>query len=664
MEEQITMVDIEQKTINQLRALIMDTVRGANSGHTGGAFSSLDFTYVLYNDFLKFDPDDDQWFDRDRFVLSPGHESALLYSIFHLIGWLDIEELKNFRQLGSKTPGHPERGLTPGVECTTGPLGQGVGNAVGMALSESILRNKFGEDVVSHHTYLLHSDGDIQEPVAQGAVALAGHWGLNKLIAYYDANQAQISGKVSRSDSTDYKMFYEANKWHVQEVDGQDREAIRSAIRRAQMETEKPSIIIGHNVIAPGCATMEGDHNTHGAPLPPEEISATKEKLELDPEKFYHLSDDVVKDFRKSFDYARQEVSSWKNTLDSKLNSDVDFNKSWNMCINGDISSVKFPTFDYGGSMATRKAWAPILDSICDSFDFLVGGSADLEPSNVTAGFAERVGDYTKNNQSGRNFAYGVREFPMGVINNGIAQHGGLKVFGATFFSFSDYERPALRLRALQKLPVITEYTHDSIYVGEDGPTHQPIEQLMACRTIPDLMVFRPADANEASIAAQLAFSYSDRSSIILLTRQKLPVIDRSEYSHYDNFRKGGYVISDSKGNPDVTIISTGSEVPLALEAKKQLSGYNIRVVNLGCWELFEEQDDSYKKEVIDNTSLKISIEAGITMGWHKYTGSNGLNIGIDRYGESAPGEDVADYLEMSLDKIVDKIKSKLSQRL
>ena len=660
MEEQIIMVDIEQKAINQLKALIMDTVRGANSGHTGGPFSSLDFTYVLYHDFLKYNPDDDKWFNRDRFVLSPGHESVLLYSIFHLIGWIDIDELKNFRQLGSKTPGHPERGLTPGVECTTGPLGQGVGNAIGMAISESILRNKFGGDFVSHYTYLLHSDGDIQEPVAQGSIALAGHWGLNKLIAYYDANKAQISGKVKRSDSTDYKMFYEANRWHVQEVDGQDRGAIRSAIRIAQMEIDKPSVIIGHNVIAPGCATMEGDHNTHGTPLPPEEISATKEKFGLDPEKFYHLSDDVVDHFRKSHEYARQEVSSWKKTLDEKLSSDSNFNKNWNMCVTGDMSSVKYPTFDYGENMATRKAWGPILDSICDSFDFLVGGSADLEPSNVTKGFAERVGDYTKDNESGRNFAYGVREFPMGAINNGIAQHGGLKVFGATFFVFSDYERPALRLRALQKLPVITEYTHDSIYLGEDGPTHQPIEHLMACRAIPDLMVFRPADANEASVAAQLAFNYLDRASIILLTRQKLPVIDRDQYSHYDNFRRGGYIISDSDGAPDVTIIATGSEVSLALDAKKQLSEHNIRVVNLGCWELFEEQDASYRKKIIDDKSFKISIEAGITMGWHKYTGTNGLNIGIDRYGESAPGVDVANHLEMSLDKVVCRIKSKL----
>jgi len=661
-EDLMTKLDIEQKTINQLKALIMDTVRGANSGHTGGPFSSLDFTYVLYNDFLKYDPNDDLWPDRDRFVLSPGHESALLYSVLCLVGWLDIEELKAFRQFGSKTPGHPERGLTPGVECTTGPLGQGVANAVGMAVSESILRSKFGEDVVNHYTYLLHSDGDIQEPVAQGAVALAGHWGLNKLISYYDANKAQISGKVDRSDTTDYKMFYEANGWHVQEVDGQDREAIRSAIRIAQMEIDRPSIIIGHNVIAPGCATMEGDHNTHGAPLPPEEISATKEKLGLDPSLFYELSDDVVTNFRASYEYAKQEVDSWRKNLEDKIKTDDKFCSDWNASQNGDLSSVEFPVFEAGDELATRKAWAPILDSICDSYEFLVGGSADLEPSNVTAGFAERVKDFSKENPSGRNFAYGVREFPMGAINNGIAQHGGLKVFGATFFAFSDYERPALRMRALQGLPVISEYTHDSIYVGEDGPTHQPIEQLMACRTIPNLMVFRPADANEASVAAKLAFTYSDLASIILLTRQKLPVIDREKYTHYNAFDKGAYVISEyDNSKPSLSIFASGSEVSLALDVKESLSDeFSIRVVNFGCWELFEMQSEEYKSAIIHDSSIKVSVEAGITAGWERYTGndkSNSLNIGIDTYGESAPGKKVAEHFGLTVDAISEKIK-------
>ena len=312
-------IDIEQKSINQAKALVMDMVRGANSGHTGGPFSSMDFVYVLYKEFLKFNPKDPNWFNRDRFVLSAGHESALLYAILHYVGWLTIDDLKSFRQMGSKTPGHPERGHTPGVESTTGPLGQGVGNAVGMAVAEAVLRNQFGKDLVDHFTYFLHSDGDIQEPVAMGSVGIAGHWGLGKLIGYYDANKAQISGQVERSDSIDYVKFYESNNWHVQEVNGQNRDEIRNAIRIAQMEIEKPSIIIGHNIIAPGCATMEGDHNTHGAPLPPEEISQTKIKWGLNPESFYYVSEDVLIDFRQSYDYASQEVQSWNLILREKM---------------------------------------------------------------------------------------------------------------------------------------------------------------------------------------------------------------------------------------------------------------------------------------------------------------------------------------------------------
>ncbi len=564
-------LDIEQKSINQAKALIMDMVRGANSGHTGGPFSSLDFTYVLYKDFLKFDPDSPDWFNRDRFVLSAGHESALLYAILNFIGWLSIEDLKKFRQLGSKTPGHPERGHTPGVESTTGPLGQGFANAVGMAVAESVLRNQLSSDIIDHFTYFLHSDGDIQEPVAMGAAAIAGHWGLGKLIGYYDANKAQISGEVDRSDSVDYVKFYEANNWHVQEVDGQNREEIRNAIRLAQMEIEKPSIIIGHNVIAPGCATMEGDHNTHGAPLPPEEIAKTKQKLGLDSDKFYYVSDDVLEDFRESFDYARDEVKAWDLSLSKKMEDEI-FKENWKICIDGEIPDIDWPSFDPGEVIATRKVWGAVIEAMAPKIKTLVGGSADLEPSNVTAGFANMVKDFSKGNHSGRNFAYGVREFPMGAINNGIAQHGGLKVFGATFFVFSDYERPAVRMRALQKLPVISEYTHDSIFVGEDGPTHQPIEHLMASRTIPNLLVLRPCDANEAVVASRLAFEQAEFPSLVLLTRQGLPVLDRSIYPSAEGFRKGAYIISDYgrvlpdiQGNHKILLLCCNLEIQLQL---------------------------------------------------------------------------------------------------
>ena len=656
-------MDLEQKSINIAKGLIMDTVRKADSGHTGGPLSSLDFSYVLFKEFLKFDPDNPNWFDRDRFVLSVGHESALLYTLLTYIGWVDIEDLKQFRQLGSKTPGHPERGITPGVEATTGPLGQGVGNAVGMAVSECILRNHFGEDAVNHYTYVLHGDGDIQEPIAQGSIALAGHWGLGKLIAYYDANDAQISGKVSRSDSTDYQKMYESHGWQVINVDGHDRDAIRSAIRQAQMEYERPTVIIGKTIMAQGCATMEGDHNTHGAPLPPDEISATKEKLGLNPNEFFQLPKDVLDDFRSPYKYSRDEVKAWQFNL-SKRMEDEDFKKKWELAINDEIPNIKWPIFESNQDIATRKVWGSIIEGLAPYKTTLVGGSADLEPSNVTEGFAEMVSDFNKNNFSGRNFAYGVREFPMGAINNGIAQHGGLKVFGATFFVFSDYERPAIRLRALQNLPVISEYTHDSIYVGEDGPTHQPIEHIMSCRLIPNLLVLRPGDANEAVIASRIAFEQKDRPSLVLLTRQKLPVFDRSIYPSAESVYKGGYVMQESEGDTDITIFCSGSEVWVALEVREILSQYKIRVVNLACWELFEEQSEEYKKQVIGpSNALKVSIEAGVTIGWQKYTGASGLNFGIDRFGESAPGKEVAEALGMTPSKIAKSIEKHLHTR-
>ena len=650
-------LDIDQYAINIAKGLVMDTVRKADSGHTGGPLSSMDYTYTLFKEFLKFDPDDPQWKDRDRFVLSAGHESALIYTMLTYIGWLEIDDLKQFRQLGSRTPGHPERGLTPGVEATTGPLGQGVGNAVGMAVSECILRHQFGEDVMNHYTYCLHGDGDIQEPVSQGAIALAGHWGLAKLINYYDANNAQISGKVTRSDSADIVKIYEANGWHVQEIDGHDREAIRDAIRKAQMEIEKPSVIIGRTTMAQGCATMEDDHNTHGAPLPHEEIAATKEKLDLNPEEFFQLPKDVVEDFRKGFEFARSEVAAWKSALETRM-EEVEFAEKWNIAFGDTLPSFDLPSYEPGQKVATRKIWGPFIEKFAECHPTLVGGSADLEPSNVTTGFANLVGDFTRNNRLGRNFAYGVREFPMGTINNGIALHGGLEVFGATFFVFSDYERPAIRLRALQGLPVVSEYTHDSIFVGEDGPTHQPVEHLMACRAIPNLLVLRPGDANEAIVASRIAFEQTNRPALVLLTRQGLPVFDRNTYPSAEEFRKGGYIMQNCEGAPEVVIIATGSEVWVALEVAEKISENKVRVVNMGCWELFDEQSLEYRQSVLgDESALRVSIEAGVTLGWEHYTGLNGLNIGINTFGESAPGGEVADHFGITPGKVADKIQ-------
>tara|TARA_Y100000590_G_scaffold84400_1_gene94294 strand:+ start:681 stop:2675 length:1995 start_codon:yes stop_codon:yes gene_type:complete len=662
----VKLKDIDQVSINYAKALVMDTVRNANSGHTGGPISSLDFTYILFKEFLKFDPNDPHWDNRDRFVLSVGHESALIYTMLYYIGWIELNDLKQFRQLGSKTPGHPERGLTPGVEATTGPLGQGVGNAVGMAVAEQILSTKFGSDVVNHFTYVLHGDGDIQEPVAQGSIACAGHWGLGKLIAFYDSNDAQISGKVSRSDSTDYAKMYESHGWHVQVIDGHSHDAIRSAIRIAQMEVNRPSVIIGETIMANGCATVEGDHNTHGAPLSPEEIYNSKKKLGLNPDEFFQISQDVLDDFRASFDYAKQEVDAWAKNLEQRC-SDVEFKSNWESSKNLSIpGNVNWPTFEYGTTIATRKVWGTVIEELASKGMFLVGGSADLEPSNVTTGFAKMVNDFCKEDRSGMNLAYGVREFPMGAINNGIAQHGGLYPFGATFFVFADYERPAVRLRALQGLPCISEYTHDSIYVGEDGPTHQPIEHLMSYRAIPNLLVLRPADANEAVIASKIAFEQKNRPSLVLLTRQGIPVFDRGIYPDATSLEKGGYIMSDSD-SPDVMILSTGSEIWVSLDAKELLNkeGYNVKVVNLSCWELFEEQNTDYKCDVLkcSNDTLIVSVESGITDGWQKYTGRYGLNIGINSFGESGPGKEVADHFGITPESVYDKIIKRLNEK-
>ena len=662
----VKLKDIDQVSINYAKALVMDTVRNANSGHTGGPISSLDFTYILFKEFLKFDPNDPNWDNRDRFVLSVGHESALIYTMLYYIGWIELDDLKKFRQLGSKTPGHPERGLTPGVEATTGPLGQGVGNAVGMAVAEQILSTKFGSDVVNHFTYVLHGDGDIQEPVAQGSIACAGHWGLGKLIAFYDSNDAQISGKVSRSDSTDYAKMYESHGWHVQVIDGHSHDAIRSAIRIAQMEVNRPSVIIGETIMANGCATVEGDHNTHGAPLSPEEIYNSKKKLGLNPDEFFQISQDVLDDFRTSFDYAKQEVDAWAKNLEQRC-SDVEFKSNWESSKNLLIpSNVNWPTFEYGTTIATRKVWGAVIEELASKGMCLVGGSADLEPSNVTTGFAKMVNDFCKEDHSGMNLAYGVREFPMGAINNGIAQHGGLYPFGATFFVFADYERPAVRLRALQGLPCISEYTHDSIYVGEDGPTHQPIEHLMSYRAIPNLLVLRPADANEAVVASKIAFEQKNRPSLVLLTRQGIPVFDRDIYPDASSLEKGGYIMNDSD-SPDVMILSTGSEVWVSLDAKELLNkeGYNVKVVNLSCWELFEEQNTDYKNDVLkcNNDTLIVSVESGITDGWQKYTGRYGLNIGINTFGESGPGKEVADHFGINPESVYNKIIKRLNEK-
>jgi len=583
-----------------------------------------------------------------------------------MVGWMKLSELKKFRQLGSQTPGHPEVDIK-GVECTTGPLGQGFAMGVGMALAEAYLSEVTSREgdqkLVDHFTYVLATDGDLQEPVSLGAAAIAGHLGLKKLVVYYDANDAQISGKVSRSDSVDYATVFDGLGWNVQTIDGHDHSAMHFAIETAKV-MNKPSIIIGNTVMAKGSANMEQDHNTHGAPFSQNEIDLTKEKLGL-PDKKFFVPEQVIEHFRTRFNDLITLENEWSDTY-KKFSKNSELKNIIASTISEKIiSEFDTPDFSAGEVLATRKAFGAVLDSIADDLPQLVGGSADLEPSNYTGNFAEKFGDFTKINQSGRNIPFGVREFPMAAMMNGMALHGGLIPFGGTFLVFADYERPALRLAAIQKIRVIHELTHDSFYVGEDGPTHQPVEQIMSLRAIPDFCVYRPADAKETASCMKLALKNDSMPSALILTRQGVPIIEGSQNQVDDNVNKGAYTLLDCSGSPEIVILASGSEVSLAIEVANKLNDKKIRVVSMPCWELFDMQPNEYKEKLIPKRgSLKVSIEAGVTQGWEKYIGRYGLSIGINHFGSSAPAADLAEKFGFTCDKVIEKINESLGSLL
>ena len=641
------------------KGLVLDMVRKANSGHSGGPMSSADFTQILFTEYLNFDPNDPEWFNRDRFVLSAGHESALIYSILTQLGWLNMEDIQNFRQLHSRTPGHPEVEI-PGIEATTGPLGQGFGMAVGMATAESMLRSRVGE-LIDHFTYVVAGDGDFQEPIVLGSASMAGHWGLSRLIVFYDSNNAQISGKVDRSDSSNYAQIFEGFGWHVQEIDGHNHEEIREALEKAQV-VDRPSLIIGKTVMAKGAANVEGDHETHGAPLDHDEIKATKEKLGLPDEQFY-LPEEVKNHFQARFAKLLETAEEWRSLLD-KAQLDSSFNDYWKTLFNDSYSNIEYPVFEEGTVLATRKAFGATLDKFAEQIPTIVGGSADLEPSNYTGNFAEKYGDFSKENRLGRNLAFGVREFPMAAAMNGIALHGGLIPFGGTFLVFADYERPALRLASIQKCGVIHEFTHDSFWVGEDGPTHQPVEQAMSLRAIPGFNVLRPADAKETVASFELAMNNKSTPSALLLTRQGVPVLNHSMDIVVDGVSKGAYAVLE-QDNPELVFIATGSEVSLAIDTANKMKDKRIRVVSMPCWEIFENQTNTYKESIIPQRgALKISFEAGVTLGWERYVGGNGMSIGLDHFGASAPGKHLAEEFGFTPEKIELKIRHYLDNLL
>jgi transketolase len=649
--------ELDQKTTAVIRGLIMDGTRKANSGHPGGAMSSTDMAYVLFKYHLNFDPDNSQWINRDRFVLSAGHESMLLYSFLHLQGKLPLDELKRFRQWNSLTPGHPEYGLTEGVEATTGPLGQGFGMSVGMAIAEQALASQLGEDIINHYTYVLAGDGDFQEPVALGAAATAGHLGLGKLIAFYDKNFAQISGNTDRADSTDVAKVFEGLGWHVQQIDGHDFNQIDSALTEAKAESNRPSIIIGHTKMAKGAASQEGDYHTHGAPLAQEEIDATKEKIGLPVDQPFYVSDEVYNHFRSAFAEKQKMVKDWNQKVANKSKTDTSFAARFDAILKNELTpDFEIPVFKEGENQATRAAFGKTLASFAKQTQAIIGGSADLEPSNNTKPFADISGEFTKENRSGRNIAFAVREFPMATLLNGMALHGGFRPFGATFLVFSDYAKPAIRLSALQKLPVLYVFTHDSFYVGEDGPTHEPVEQMSGLRAIPQHILLRPADANETAVAMKIAYEIKDRPVSLALTRQSLPVLETENL--YEKVKKGAYILQGSEQEtPDIILIASGSEVHLAVEAAKLIQDKKVRVVSMPSMELFDEQSTEYKNSVLPpEVTYRVSVEAGSTFGWGKYV-SQGWSFGLDHFGGSAPAGTLQKEFGFTPENLAEKIE-------
>jgi transketolase len=642
--------DLDRLCINTLRTLAMDAVQKAGSGHPGMPMGAADVAYVLWTRFLKHNPHDPGWPNRDRFVLSAGHGSMLLYSLLHLTGYdLPLEELKTFRQLGSRTPGHPEYGLTPGVETTTGPLGQGFGNGIGLAIAERFLAATFNRPefpIFDHYTYSIVSDGDLMEGISHEAASLAGHLGLDKLIYLYDDNEISIEGSTDITFTESVPDRFRAYGWYVQEVNGYDLEAIEESIRSAQKEAKRPSLIVCHTHIAYGAPNKQDDAVAHGAPLGDEEVRRTKEELDWPPEATFRVPEEALALFRQAVADGQAAQDEWGNLFDRYAEVYVDEAALLKGLWKGDLPNGwkdRLPAFSSeGGPMATRKASGVVLNAIADSLPTLIGGSADLAPSNKTR--LERCDDFQKETPAGRNFHFGVREHAMGAILNGMALHGEVVPYGGTFLVFSDYMRPAVRLAALMDLPVITVWTHDSVWIGEDGPTHQPVEHLASLRAIPNLEIIRPADASETAAAWRVALERRDGPTGIVLTRQSLPILERGE-SVAGDLEQGAYVLRDAPGGaPDVILTATGSEVHLVLEAQEILAeeGVGARVVSMPSWERFEAQSESYQKEVLPpGVTARLAVEAGVPLGWDRYVGPQGAVMGIDRFGASAPYGDL-----------------------
>ena len=650
-------------TANTIRVLAIDGVQKANSGHPGMPMGTADFAAVLFLKHLNHCPTNPAWPNRDRFVLSAGHGCMLLYSLLHLSGYdLKLDELKLFRQWGSRTPGHPEVGVTPGVETSTGPLGQGCGNAVGLALAEAMLaeRCNLGNDrIVDHMTYGICSDGDLMEGVSHEAFSLAGHLGLHKLIMFYDSNRITIEGSTDLAYSDDVRKRFEGYHWNVLEVDGHDYEAIDQALTQARRETSRPTLIIGHTCIGKGSPNMAGKSESHGAPLGAEEVKATKINLGFPPDQEFTVPEEVRAIFAARLKEMQAQAAQWDADFARYRTAHPEQARAWDaaqqLALPDNLESF-LPKFDPAKPVATRNASHSIIQGLAKAIPYLAGGSADLSPSTRT--IMEGQGDVGPHAFAGRNFHFGIREHAMGAILNGMALHGGFRVYGATFFVFSDYFKPSIRLACIMKLPVIYVLTHDSFYVGEDGPTHEPVEHIACLRLLPHMTVIRPADPTETGAAWIAALKNRNGPTAILLTRQNLPVIDRSQFPPAKRLEQGAYVLWQSaKGRPRLILVATGSEVSLALDAARELAKdpqLIVRVVSMPSWELFEQQPDKIKKAVLPPyCKLRLTIEAGSTMGWEKYAGAKGRTFGLNHFGASGPYKVLAKEYGFTTENIV-----------
>lgn len=664
--------DLHQLSINTIRCLTVDAVQKANSGHPGMPMGCAPIAYQLYTKWMKHNPANPGWLNRDRFILSAGHGSMLLYSILHLCGYkISLDDIKNFRQWKSITAGHPEYGLVPGVETTTGPLGQGFTNAVGMAIAQEYLGSLFNKPdmkVIDHFIYGICSDGDLMEGISHEAASLAGHLKLGKLIFFYDDNGISIDGKTSLAFSEDVKKRFEAYNWQVLNIsDVNDLSQIDNTIEVAQKETNKPTLIITKTHIGFGSPNKQDSAASHGAPLGKEEVRLTKKNLGWDENKYFFIPDEVLNHFNKMKTVLIDYENEWNKlfeTYKKKYPADAENLLKY---LNNDFGNEwlnSFPVFsNYSEKIPTRTASGKVLNSVAKMLPTLIGGSADLSESNNT--IINGYGVFSSENYSGRNFHFGIREHAMGGILNGMSLYGGVKPYGGTFLIFSDYMRPAIRLASLMKLNPIYVFTHDSIGLGEDGPTHQPIEQIASLRAIPGLIVIRPADANETLEAWKFALQHKGSPVALALTRQKVPVLDRTKFASSESLSRGAYTLVDSESEPEIILMASGSEVELAVKTFYELKseGISARVVSFPSWELFEAQSDKYKELVLPKSvKARVSIEAGIKQGWEKYLGEFGEAISIEKFGASAPYEVLFNEYGFTVENVLAAVKRVLSK--